>query len=90
MSDENKLRAMDENGYEIVDSCMTCSFGPARVYYGCAWSQCMGYAYEHSQSGARLPLPSHAALQCRHHRRAPWVDRDLGVYADEPWKRRRK
>ena len=33
----------------------------------------------------RLVLPAHVAFVCEEHRQAPWVDRDLGEYAVEPW-----
>jgi hypothetical protein len=86
MPDKNKLRAMAEHGYEIVDSCMTCSFGPQSVTYGNAWGQCSKLRYNHTKhSAGSMPLPTHAAFKCGEHRRAPWVDLNLGTYAKQPW-----
>lgn len=86
MPDENKLSMMKEVGYEIVDSCATCSFGPMQTAYANGWGQCMNLMYTHGKHKAKMQMPAHIAFKCSEHRRAPWVDHNLGFYANEPWK----
>lgn len=86
MPDQNKLAAMAEHEYEIVDSCATCSFGPMQTRYANGWGECQRKRYKHSEHSGELFMPAHVSFKCVEHRRAPWVDRNLGPYASQPWK----
>jgi hypothetical protein len=84
MPDENKLKAMAEAGYEIVDSCQTCTHSG---FAGNTWGVCEAGDYSHSKHIGERRLPANRILKCGNFERDDLVVADLlGAYAAEPWK----